>query len=65
MIWQTKIPDLDFKNYVFRFAEIIIIIIIIIIVIVYLYPSRSLKAELQGWSVTITEDNTIQRQPNR
>ena len=50
----------DFTNYMFGFAEIIIMIII-----VYLYPSRSLKAELQGWSVTITEDNTIQRQSNR
>ena len=49
----------DFTNYVFGFAEIIIMIII-----VFLYPSRSLKAELQGWSVTITEDNRIQRQSN-
>ena len=48
-----------FKNSVFGFAEIIIMILI-----VYLYPSHSLKAELQGWSVTITEDNRIQRQSN-
>ena len=43
----------------------LIIIIIIIIIIVYWYPSRSLKAELQGRSVTLTEDNTIQKQSNR
>ena len=37
----------------------------IIIIIVYWYPSHSLKAELQGSSVTLTEDNTIQKQSNR
>jgi len=34
---------------------IIIIIIIILIIIVHWYPSRSLKAGLQGWSVTSTD----------
>ena len=43
----------------------IIIIIIIIIIIVYWYPSRILKAELQGRSETITEDNTTQKQSSR
>ena len=38
---------------------------LIVIVIVYWYLSRSLKAELQGRSVTITEDNTVQKQSNR
>ena len=33
--------------------------------IVYWCPSHSLKVELEGWSVVITEDSTIQRQSNR
>ena len=46
-------------------SQAVIIIIIIIIIIVYWYPSRSLKAELQGRSVTLTEDNTMQKQSSR